>query len=79
MLFSGVNIFGALTQMYMSRKEEMQFSAPAQSLNSDALKGASSNSMMSLEAEVLSIFKRMQKRDSVTKIKACAELSSYVN
>ena len=34
--------------------------------------------MMSLGNEVLSIFKRMQKRDNVTKIKACQELKKYV-
>jgi hypothetical protein len=34
--------------------------------------------MMELSTEVLSIFKRMQKRDNVTKIKACGELKKYV-
>jgi hypothetical protein len=35
--------------------------------------------MMSLGNEVLSIFKKMQKRDSITKIKACHELKKYVD
>lgn len=34
--------------------------------------------MMHLSQEVLAIFKRMQKKDSTTKIKAFAELDRYV-
>lgn len=34
---------------------------------------------MQIGNETLSIFKRMQKRDSVTKIKACEELKKYVD
>jgi hypothetical protein len=34
--------------------------------------------MMSLSTQVLQIFKKLQKRDSVTKVKAFAELSRYV-
>jgi len=32
---------------------------------------------MNLESSVLQIFKKMQKRDSITKVKAFAELREY--
>ena len=35
--------------------------------------------MMSLNADVLQIFKRLQKRDAITKVKAFGELEAYLN
>jgi hypothetical protein len=75
MLYSGVNIFGTLTSLYLNSKEQFQsvgMSAMGSgNQGSEALSGASGNSMMQISSEVLTIFKRMQKRDSTTKIKAC--------
>ena len=35
--------------------------------------------MMSLDADVLQIFKKLQKRDAVTKVRAFQELEAYLN
>jgi hypothetical protein len=45
---------------------------------SGSLAGASAGSMMAIGNEVLSIFKKLQKKDSITKIKAFQELNVYV-
>ena len=73
MLYSGINIFGQLSQAYIQSKESgqdyQQFSE-----NIGKGKGASEssdgNSMMNISQDVLAIFKRLQKKDSTTKIKA---------
>ena len=75
MLYSGVNIFGSLTQLYLANRDQMQQQqSPAVSNNQNptqgGLAGASASSMMQIGNEVLAIFKKLQKRDSITKIKA---------
>eukprot|EP00347_Sterkiella_histriomuscorum_P012612 403367900 len=80
MLYSGINIFGQLSQLYLQNKEAggsyNAFSAQVKPNNSAADGGE--GSMMNLSQEVLAIFKRMQKKDSTTKIKAFAELDRYL-
>ena len=83
MLYSGVNIFGSLTQLYLANKDQMQSQSPTISNNNSnpvqgGLAGASASSMMQIGNEVLSIFKKLQKRDSITKIKAFQELNVFL-
>lgn len=75
MLYSGINIFGQLSQMYLQSKETGSF-PQTMSAGKDT---SSTSSVMSLNQEVLSIFKRMQKKDSNTKVKALQELERYVD
>jgi len=79
MLYSGINIFGQLSQMYLQSKETggMSFQSLQQTMTGKDT--SSSSSVMSLSQEVLSIFKRMQKKDSNTKVKALQELERYVD
>ena len=82
MLFSGINIFGQLSKIYLQNKESGNaFQAISQSLtkgNAGSNDGGEISSMMNISQEVLAIFKRLQKKDSITKIKAFQELDKYV-
>ena len=61
----------------------MQSQSPTFSNNNSnpvqgGLAGASASSLMQIGNEVLSIFKKLQKRDSITKIKAFQELNVFL-
>ena len=57
---------------------EGQFEEAAAKQASGASAGEPSNDMMNLQPEVLMIFKRIQKRDPITKCKALKELDDYL-
>ncbi|CDW71489.1 ring zn-finger-domain-containing protein [Stylonychia lemnae] len=81
MLYSGINIFGQLSQLYLQNKEaggayaSFQAQVQTQSSKSD---DSGSGSMMHLSQDIIQIFKRLQKKDSTTKIKALQELEKYI-
>lgn len=89
MLYSGVNIFGQLSELYLQSKDEFQAVAIQQTGKGGPGTAAAgsggpnedsgSSGMMSLNANVLQIFKRLQKRDAITKVKAFSELEIYLN
>jgi hypothetical protein len=82
MLYSGINIFGQLSQIYLQNKDSAgtPFSViPDAKGSSGGAAGSGGDSVMNLSQEVLSIFKRMQKKDPNTKTKALQELERYVD
>lgn len=75
MLYSGINIFGQLSQVYLQNKDQSTNSVPASnfaasSMDTSAGGASGEGSMMHLSQEVLAIFKRLQKKDPITKVKA---------
>ena len=86
MLYSGVNIFGELSRLYLESKDSFQAvamqhtGAAAASQAAGGQDGdAGGSEMTSLSQNVLQIFKRLQKRDGITKVKAFQELEAYLN
>ena len=86
MLYSGVNIFGELSRLYLESKDQFQAVALQHtgaggggSSGAAVVEDGDENSMSSLSQNVLQIFKRLQKRDSITKVKAFHELEAYIN
>jgi hypothetical protein len=80
MLYSGVNIFGQLSELYLKSRDDFikATSTPSTQTASEAPEGSSEGSI-GLSSSVLQIFKKLQKRDPVTKVKAFQELDVYLN
>lgn len=78
MLYSGVNIFGQLTQKYLESKQELLESGGVMPEPAGGGGAAAPPEMMALPQEVMMIFKRVQKKDPVTKCKAFKELDDYL-
>jgi hypothetical protein len=73
MLYSGVNIFGQLSDMYIKSRDEFMKANATDKKVEESTEGA-----IGLSAGVLQIFKKLQKRDPVTKVKAFQELDVYL-
>lgn len=69
MLYSGVNVFGQLTKAYLATRDQSSSFMETQ---------PSASSQMGLDTEALQIFKRLQKKDIVTKVKAFADLEKFI-
>jgi hypothetical protein len=69
MMFSGTNIFGHLSRMYINKKNKEPTQAEVLKEYFDAKEGKKEN-ILQIEQEELMIFKKMQKKDAVTRTKA---------
>ena len=85
MLYSGVNIFGQLSNLYLHNRDEFNAtvgskaaaSAPSSSAV-DTSSGGASADVLNLPQEVIMIFKRIQKKDATTRCKAFSELDTFL-
>jgi hypothetical protein len=80
MLYSGVNIFGQLSELYLKSKDDfIKATSNASTQAANDANESTNEGGIGLSSGVLQIFKKLQKRDPVTKVKAFQELDVYLN
>ena len=89
LLYSGINIFGQLSKGYIERikaGEPIAYQASAGSSSTSVTSAANADNSAAgtpfqssiLDADIIGFFKKLQKRDAITKLKALSEIESYV-